>query len=192
MRFRRRSRPPTQFPEIRGTTLDGEPVSLPADLPAEWNLLVVAFHDVQDPLADLWVALARRLAASASGRLAALELPVVGRSPRMLRPIIRDTLRAQMDDDDERARTLPIHEDRKAFSRQLGLRNDDNVHVYLVARDGRIRWRGAGLLTPDLVAGLERAVGETLATRSAAAGPPAQSPGRAAGEGLELAVSSEQ
>ncbi len=184
MRFRRRARPPSHFPEIRGTTLEGTQVSIPRDLPAEWNLLVVSFHDAQDMLADLWVSLARRIAASSGDRLAALELPVLGRSPRLLRPIIRDTLDAQMDDADERARTMPIHADRKAFSRRLGLRNDDNVYVFLVARDGRIRWRGAGALTPDLVAGLERAVGETLTTGSATTGPPAPTPGRAPGEGL--------
>ncbi len=172
MRFRRRSRSPSHFPEIKGTTLEGSPVSIPRDLPAEWNLLVVSFHEGQDALADHWVSLARRIAESSGGRLAALELPVLGRSPRMLRPIIRDTLDAQMDDDDERARTMPIHADRKAFSRRLGLRSDDSVDVFLVAQDGRIRWRGAGALVPDLVAGLERAVGETLTTRAATAGPP--------------------
>jgi len=163
MPFRRRARPPSRFPDVRGRTLEGQAVTIPADLHAEWNLLVVSFHDDQDPLADLWILLAHRLAEGSDGRLAAYELPVVGRSPRLLRPIITDTLRAQAEDADERARTLPIHEDRKAFRKLLGLRNDDTVNAYLVARDGRIRWRGRGALTPDLVAGLERAVGETLA-----------------------------
>jgi hypothetical protein len=171
---------------VSGATLDGHPMTVPADLQAEWNLLVVSFHDEQDPLADLWISLARRIAVGSDGRLAAYELPVVGRSPKMLRPIISDTLRARAEDADERARTIPIHEDRKAFRRMLGLRSDDDVNVYLVARDGRIRWRGRGALTPDLVAGLERAVGETLATRGAAEGPPTQAPDRPEGEGLPL------
>jgi hypothetical protein len=159
-------------------------MTVPGGLQSEWNLLVVSFHDEQDPLADLWISLARRIATGSGGRLAAYELPVVGRSPKMLRPIISDTLRARAEDADERARTVPLHVDRKSFRKMLGLRNDDDVNVYLVARDGRIRWRGRGALTPDLVAGLERAVGETLATRGAAEGPPAPDPDRAVGEGL--------
>jgi hypothetical protein len=182
----RRSRPPTHFPEVSGATLDGDPMTVPSDLQAEWNLLIVSFRDDLDPLADLWISLARRIAAGTDGRLAAYELPVVGRSPKMLRPIISDTLRARAEDADERARTVPIHEDRKSFRRMLGLRNDDDVNVYLVARDGRIRWRGRGVLTPDLVAGLERAVGETLTTRGAAEGPPTHEPDRPVGEGLPV------
>ena len=155
---RRHTRPPTVFPSISGATLDGAPASLPDDLVAESNLLVVTFHESQDPLSDLWILLARRMAAESEGRLEAYEVRIAGRSPRVLRPVIEDTLAAQAEDDDERGRTMAVHVDRKAFRRRLGLRTDDGVYVFLVGRDGRIRWRGQGSLTPELVGGLERAL----------------------------------
>jgi hypothetical protein len=155
---RRRQRPPSVFPPVEGATLDGAPASFPEDLKADSNLLVVTFHDSQDPLSDLWILLARRMAAESEGRLEAYEVRIAGRSPRVLRPVIHDTLAAQAEDDDERERTLAVHVDRKDFRQQLGLRSDDGVYVFLVARDGRIRWRGQGALTPQLIGGLERAL----------------------------------
>jgi hypothetical protein len=134
------------------------PATFPEDLKAEWNLLVVTFHESQDPLSDLWILLARRMAEESEGRLEAHEVRIAGRSPRVLRPVIEDTMRAQAEDADERERTFAVHVDRKEFRKQLGLRRDDGVYVFLVARDGRIRWRGQGALTPELVGGLERAL----------------------------------
>lgn len=184
MRLFRAPEPPADFPAVDGATLDGTPVALPGDLHAAWNLLIVTFRDDLDPLADRWVLLGRRLADAAGGQLGVYELPVVGKGFRVLRPIVNETLKAQAEDADERARTVPVYEDRTRFRKRLGVRDADAVHVFLVARDGRIAWRGEGPMTPALVAGLEAAVGETLTSRAAEDRRPTREPDREEGEGL--------
>jgi hypothetical protein len=184
MLFRSAPEPPAAFPEVSGATLDGEPLVVPRDLRAEWNLLVVSFRDDLDALADRWVLLARRLAEGSGGRLDVYELPVVGKGWRVFRPLVHEAMRAQAEDADERARTVPLHLDRARFQKQLGVRDDGTVHAFLVARDGRIAWRGEGLLTPEQVAALERAVGETISIRPPAPARPAPEPDREPGEGL--------
>ena len=175
---------PARFPDVSGTALDGTALALPRDLPAAWNLLVVTFRDELDPLSDRWVLLGKRLAEGSEGRLSTFELHVLGKGFRLFRPIVHETMRAQADDADEQARTIPLHVDKGAFARALDVRDQDTAHVFLVARDGRIAWRGAGLLTPDLVAALEAAVGETLSDRTAADAPPAPAGERFSGSPL--------
>ena len=172
------------FPEVSGQTLDGTERTLPGDLTAPWTLLIVTFRDDLDPLADKWVMMGRRLAAGSDGRLDVFELPVVGKGWKVFRPLIHEAMKAQADDADEQARTMPVHQDRKRFRKRLGVRDDDTVHVFLVARDGRIAWHGEGLLTPETVSELERAVGETLSSEGPEAFRPAQEPDRATGHGL--------
>ena len=180
-----RSRPtgPQLFPEVTGTTLDGVPLTFPADFHAEWNLLVLTFRDELDPLSDKWVRMAERIAEGASGRLAAYELPVVARQFRPFRAIVDANLGALAEDDRERARTVPLYVARDRFRKELGLKDPDTVHVLLVARDGRIAWRGEGVLTPGKVAELEEIVGQTLSALAADSSPPQQEAGRAEGQG---------
>jgi hypothetical protein len=167
-------RPPSEyFPSVTGTALDGTEYALPADFSAPWNLLVVTFRDALDRLADKWVLVAERIAAGSDGRLAAYELPVVGRGFRPFRGIVNASISARVEADAaERARTIPLYVG-KGFQKGLGLKDEDTVHVLLVSRRGRIAWRGEGILTPEKVAALERAVGESLSDRAPDEGPPA-------------------
>jgi hypothetical protein len=169
---------PDHFPEVTGAALDGTEYALPADFQAPWNLLVVTFRDDLDRLADQWVLVAERIAAGSEGHLAAYELPVVGRGFKPFKTLVNASIGAKADADaDEKARTIPIYIG-KRFRKELGLRDEDTVHVLLVGRDGRIAWRGEGLLTPDKVAELEGAVGESLSERRPDEGPPAPNPDR--------------
>jgi len=172
------------FPDVSGTTLSGTEISIPRDLRSPWSLLVVTFRDDLDPLADKWVMMARRLATGTGGQLQIYELPVVGKGWRLFRPAVREAMKAQADDADERARTIPIHEDRKRFRKALDVRDDDTVHVFLVDQIGRIVWHGEGLLTPPQVAALEAAVGESLSALGTTDLRPMPEPDRPTGEGL--------
>jgi hypothetical protein len=167
-------KPPSEyFPEVTGTALDGTAYTLPADFEAPWNLLVLTFRDALDRLADQWVLVAERIAANSEGRLAAYELPVVGRGFKPFRSLVNASIGARADADAaERARTIPLYVG-KGFQKKLGLRDEDTVHVLLVSRQGRIAWRGEGLLTPEKVAALEAAVGESISNRAPDDGPPA-------------------
>ncbi|MDX1420371.1 MAG: hypothetical protein R3181_10435 [Rubricoccaceae bacterium] len=168
--------PSTTFPDVTGTALDGTEHALPDDFDAPWNLLVVTFRDDLDRLADKWVLVAERIASNAEGRLAAYELPVVGRGFKPFKRLVNASIGAKADADEaEKARTIPLYVG-KSFQKDLGLKDEDTVHVLLVSRNGRIAWRDQGLLTPDKVAALEEAVGETITDRAPDEGPPQPRP----------------
>lgn len=166
--------PVSTFPHVIGTSLDGVEYALPADFKAPWNLLVITFRDELDKLSDKWVMVAEQMAEGSNGRLAAYELPLVAKGFRAFRGIVNASIEMKTEADAaEKARTIPLYLDRKKFRKELDLKDQNTVHILLVARSGRIAWRGDGLLTPEKITELEHLVGESLSERGPEDGPPA-------------------
>ena len=155
------SEPPSHFPVVEGKRLDGTAVRFPDDLPADATLLIVSFQDELDPLSDQWARLGDRIAESRDGRFATVEVPVVNVKLKLLGGLATMGIRGQVDTEQERARTVPIYADLKTFRKTLQVKTGD-VYPFLVARDGRIAWRGEGDIDMDEVAELEAAVDEVL------------------------------
>src|SRR5690349_792763 len=65
------------FPRLAARDLDGCEVALPAGLPGEWNVVIVAFRREQQDLVDSWVPWLEQRAA-ADPRLGFVELPAIG------------------------------------------------------------------------------------------------------------------
>ncbi|MFN3597484.1 MAG: hypothetical protein ACK41D_09475 [Rubricoccaceae bacterium] len=173
--FLPRAKPAPYFPPAEGAYLDGRVVRFPEDLPAELNLLVVAFRDDLDPLADQWARLGATLGQRYQGRLAALELPVVGHRLKSLGELATLGIRAQVEGEAERARTVPIFVKKKAFRRALGTHDSSDVYVFLVRRSGKILWRTSGELAVGAVAELEETLASVLGTPGPAPAPAALS-----------------
>lgn len=157
-----RSEPASHFPRVRGKRLDDTDVRFPQDLPADATLLVVSFRDDLDPLADQWARLGDRLADVHGDRIATVETPVVNRKLKLLGGLATLGIRGQVQSEEEKDRTVPIFVDVKAFRKELGLKDSGDVYAFLVARDGRIAWRGEGEIDMDEVDDLEAAVQEVL------------------------------
>ncbi len=153
---------PTHFPPVQGVRLDGTEVAIPADLPADATVLVVSFRDDLDALADQWARLVERLAEAHDGRVAVWELPVMGRAMRHLGEVGTLSVRGQVDDETERARTVPVYVDKKDFRKTLGLRGSNEVTAFLVDRAGAIAWTGEGDIDMDEVTALEAALADVL------------------------------
>ena len=157
------SDPATHFPLATGRTLDGDDVRFPQDLPGDATLLIVYFQDDLDPLADQWARLGERMAEPLDGRLAVVETPVVGRTFKLLGDLGTIGIRGQVDDEAEHARTVPLYVDTKVFRKTLSIKTGD-VYAFLLARDGRIAWRGEGAIDMDEIHELEAAVAGVLAS----------------------------
>ncbi|WP_420457130.1 hypothetical protein [Rubrivirga sp.] len=156
------SDPVTHFPLVKGRRLDGADVRFPQDLPADATLVVVLFQDALDPLADQWARLGDRLAEVHGDRFAVVEAPVVSKKMKLLGDLGTMGIRGQIDSDAERDRTVPLYVDVKALRKTLQLKTGD-VYAFLLARDGRIAWRGEGDIDLEEVQELETATADVLA-----------------------------
>lgn len=143
--------PDLRFPEIDGRSLLGTALRLPAELPAERTLVVVAFQQWHQERVDRWIA--RAVAAGvpptsrgAVGRLprAVVELPVLSSRMRPVRRFIDGGMATTIGDPDILARTITIYTDVDAFRRALAIPSPDEVHAFVVTPDGAILARAAG------------------------------------------------
>jgi hypothetical protein len=145
------------FPRLAARDLDGRKVALPAGLPGEWTVVIVAFQRQQQELVDSWVPwLEQRTAADP--RLGFAELPAIGLQWRSARPVIDGGMAAAIRDQQTRRRTLTVYTDLRRVTAPLGIADRGTIWLFLVDRAGRVRWRGSGGWDAATAAGLAEAL----------------------------------
>ncbi len=140
-----------RFPAVRGRSLLGVEMALPADLPADLTLAVVAFRRWQQDRVDRWIARAvaagippTTRGATARVRVAVVEVPVLSTAWRPARRFIDGGMTAGIGDPDVLARTITVYTRVGAFQRSLAIPGSDDVHALVVRPDGAILARGRG------------------------------------------------
>jgi hypothetical protein len=160
------------FPPLGARDLNGREVALPAGLPGEWNVVIVAFRRQQQELVDSWVPwLAER--AAVMPRLAFVELPSIGVRWQPARPVIDGGMAAAIRDEQTRRRTLTVYTDIRRVTAALGITDRGTIWLFLTDRVGRVRWHGSGGWDGATASGLAAALGDLPA--------PPQTPGHGAG-----------
>jgi hypothetical protein len=162
------------FPRLAARDLDGREVALPAGLPGEWTVVIVAFRREQQDLVDSWVPWLDQRAA-ADPRLGVAELPAIGLRWQPARPVINGGMAAAIPDQKTRRRTLTVYTDIRRVTVPLGITDRNTIWLFLVDRAGQVRWRGSGGQDAATAAVLTTALAEL--PRHPAAAPPAAEPG---------------
>src|SRR5512135_1189125 len=147
------------FPQLAARDLDGRVVALPAGLPGEWTVVIVAFRREQQELVDSWVPWLDQRAA-ADPRLGFAELPVIGLRWQPARPVIDGGMAAAIRDQKTRRRTLTVYTDIRRVTVPLGISDRSTIWLFLVDRAGQVRWRGAGGQDEATAAALAAALAE--------------------------------
>jgi hypothetical protein len=156
------------FPRLAAHDLDGHEVMLPAGLPGEWTVVILAFRRQQQELVDSWVPWLEQRAA-ADPRLGFAELPAIGLQWQPARPVIDGGMAAAIRDQKTRRRTLTVYTDIRRVTVPLGISDRSTIWLFLVDRAGRVRWRGSGGQDAATAAALTAALAE-LPGHAAAAG----------------------
>jgi len=135
----------TRFPKLVGRSLLGEPMHLPADLPAERTLVLCAFRQQQQGVVDRWISRSVRelgVAGSPHGRTdlarAVIEVPCLGRQWRIARRFIDGGMASSIRDPLVLARTVTVYDDVTATLRALGSSSPHAVQARVVLRSGEI------------------------------------------------------
>jgi hypothetical protein len=140
-----------RFPAVRGRSLLGVELELPRDLPADLTLAVIAFQQWHQGRVDRWIARAvmAGIPATTRGvsgplRVAVVEVPVLSSRWRPARRFIDGGMTAGIGDPDVLARTITVYTDVAAFRRSLEIPDSDDVHAFVVRRDGSVLAHGVG------------------------------------------------
>ena len=164
------------FPQLAARDLGGREVALPAGLPGERNVVLIAFRRDQQQLVDSWVPWLEQRAAADPG-LRFVELPALGLQWEPARPAIDGGMAAAIRDQAVRRRTLTVYTDLRRVTVPLGIDDRSTIWLCLVDRAGRVAWRGSGGLDPATAAALDTALAtapEPAAAAAQAAGPEAE------------------
>jgi len=135
-----------QFPTVTGSNLQREKLNLPQDFEGELNLVLIAFQQWQQSRVDTWLPFARQLEKTHSG-VRYYELPTIQRLNTLARTFINEGMRAGIPDPVARERTITLYLDKRAFQEALQLPGEEDIHVLLLDRQGRVLWRAEGAFT---------------------------------------------
>ena len=140
-----------RFPAVGGRSLLGADLTLPRDFPAALTLAVVAFQRWHQERVDRWIARAVAAGIPATTRgatgpmaVAVVEVPVLSAGWRPARRFIDGGMTAGIGDPDVLARTVTVYTNVAAFQRSLAIPDSDDVHAFVVSRNGAILARGKG------------------------------------------------
>jgi hypothetical protein len=143
------------FPSITAADLNGREIALPAGLPAERTLLLVAYQREQQYDVDDWIA-ALDLRA---GAIPWLELPVIRDRGWLFRTYVDWGMRTGITAEAARARVVTLYTDPEAFRSGLGLGDASTIHALVVDRTGRVLARADGRFDAARWAPLAAALG---------------------------------
>lgn len=151
-----------------GRALDGTEYRLPAGLPAERTLVVLAFRQRQQADVDRWIDLAESLGvpgtplgAPEPRATAVIEVPVLGRRYLPARRVIDGGMATSIRDPAVLARTITVYTDPVAYRRSCGITTADQVTAMLVDREGEASFQALGPPTDERADELTTALGRS-------------------------------
>lgn len=146
-----------RFPVVTSANLEGRTFTLPRDFEGELNVVFVAFERQQQGDVDSWVPFVKSLLAR-TPNAEYYEIPTIKRMIAPMRWMINRGMRGGIDDLGARERTITLYLDKEPFKRAIDISTEQEIHVLVVDREGRVRWRAAGAFSEDKGQGLSRAL----------------------------------
>jgi hypothetical protein len=150
-----------RFPPISSENLARETFHLPGGFEGDYNLCLIAFQRWHQPLINSWIPLARHLEETHNG-FYYYEFPVIRRLNLLYRSFVDQGMRTGIPDPVARHKTITLYTDKTAFKQALGIRDEVDIHLRLVDRQGAVHWSAAGALTREAAESLEEAVARLL------------------------------
>jgi hypothetical protein len=131
---------PPRIPDLSGYFLDGDRVSIPADLTEPLTLLVITYDDPGREAFESW----QTVAAGLSGQLTAVFVVLQGERGGIDRAVTAGRLRRSVRDPALRASMVPVFQEASALRAQLGIDWNSPVIALLVTGAGEIVWHQDG------------------------------------------------
>jgi len=135
------------LPTVTSYALDKSKVTLPADLAAPLNVLVLYFQPDQVGAAIAWVQGLQSLRAAHPG-FQTYVIPVYARENLLYRWWIDASLRSEAPANEDRHTTVPIFVDKPRYLKTLGIENEKQPVILLADKAGSIKWKTQGVYEP--------------------------------------------
>jgi hypothetical protein len=154
---------PAAIPTSSGTALDGRSITLPRDLSAPANVLILGFTHSSSDATTAWEKPTR--ISLASPTIHYLDIAFIQDAPSFIRPIIVRSLK-KLVPDPVKPQFLPLTAQEDAWKKLVGFSTKDPnaAYVVLVDRTGAVRWQTHAPYTADGFSQLSRAAHQLSAS----------------------------
>jgi hypothetical protein len=142
------------LPPVVARDLNKKQVNWPKDFTAEKTILIIAFTRNQQPKIDEWVS---ALQLKTPGAPPWFEVPLIKNPGGLVRGFIDNGMRRGIPSAEARSHVVTVYTDKKKFMATAGL-PDEDIHVVVVARDGKILGRSTGAHTVEKANVIEAAL----------------------------------
>jgi len=136
------------FPTITAQNLARETLNLPGGFEGDFNLCLIAFRRWHQPLVNSWIPLARHLEETHAG-FRYYEFPVIRRVNPLYQSFIDQGMRAGIPDRVARHKTITLYTNKAPFRQPLEIRDEGEIHLRLVDRQGAVHWSETGALAQE-------------------------------------------
>jgi hypothetical protein len=136
----------THFPMVSGYNLNRQEFEFPRDFGGELNLVIVPFQQYQQTIVNTWIPFAQEVEVSFPGFIY-YELPTIYEMSVLSRTFLNEGMRAGIPDETARQRTITLYLNKENFRSALNIPDENDIHLFLVDRDGNILWRTIGEYT---------------------------------------------
>jgi len=140
-----------RFPQVQGRSLSGKEIDLPAGLPAERTLALIAFQQRHQGCVDRWIMRAEAAGVPGSPSdmvtgddTCVVEIPVLSTRWKLGRGFIDGGMAASIKVPRVLARTITVYTHVSAFQQALGIPGSDDVQACVATPQGEVLTMVAG------------------------------------------------
>lgn len=142
------------LPVVQSKDLTGRTLTLPADLPGERTVLLIAFQREQQANVDSWT----KGLGLAGSTLPWLELPVIDDPGAFARWFINGGMRRGIKDNALWQHVVTLYTNKAALKQALDLPSEKEVYALVIDRRGNVLEKVAGDFSPSGAARLRAAL----------------------------------
>jgi hypothetical protein len=137
-----------RFPQVTGSNLLRQKVTLPDDLQGDLNILLIAFHQWQQAWVDSWIPFARQIEQTFPG-VQFYELPVIYKMNFFSQTFLNEGMRAGIPNPTTRQKTITLYLDKPSFRRALDIPHEDTIWILVLDNHGNVLWRTEGAYSQE-------------------------------------------
>lgn len=136
------------FPVLNGSSLEGKKYVIPKSLEGKYNIVFIAFKREHQILINSWIPLVKSITRKYSDSKY-YEIPILSESYQLFKGIIDGGMRSGIADKKAREATITVYDSKTKFMESLDIKDDENIHIFVLNKQGNILWRAIGAVNEN-------------------------------------------
>jgi len=141
-----------QFPVHTFPNLAKQTKKIPTELEGDYKLMIVAFQRWHQDLVNTWFPagdMLEKAFAKPGKKIRYYEIPTIYEMGSIRRSLLNMGMRTGVREQSARERTFTMYLDKAPFRKTLQIGNEQDIHLFLINKKGKVIWRCEGKHSPE-------------------------------------------